>query len=174
MNPMNTDLYLGTQASKAALLGKDLGSYDSIVFATHGYFGKDLPGIQEPVIVFTLLDQPKGQDGFLRLSEVIGLKITADVVALTACQTGLGQRISGEGTMGMGRAFQYAGARCVLMSLWSVAEASSVQLVESFFRNMKEGKNKLQALQVARKEIRDQGYQHPFFWAAFILVGAAN
>jgi CHAT domain-containing protein len=60
-----------------------------MVFATHGYFGKDLPGIQEPVLILTLVDQPKGQDGFLRMSEVMGLKMNADVVALTACQTGL-------------------------------------------------------------------------------------
>jgi CHAT domain-containing protein len=73
--------------------------------------------------------------------------------------------------MGMGRAFQYAGAKTVLMSLWSVAESSSVNLVESFFKHLKEGKNKLEALRLARKEIRKAGYDHPFFWAPFILVG---
>ena len=104
----------------------------------------------------------------------MGLKMNADIVALTACQTGLGKVISGEGTMGMGRAFQYAGARSVLMSLWSVAEKSSVQMVESFFRHVKEGKSKLEALRLARKEIREAGYDHPFFWAPFILVGEVN
>jgi CHAT domain-containing protein len=74
----------------------------------------------------------------------------------------------------MGRAFQYAGAKSVLMSLWSVEESSSVDLVEGFFRNIKEGKNKLEALKLARDEIRKQGYDHPFFWASFILVGEAN
>jgi CHAT domain-containing protein len=76
--------------------------------------------------------------------------------------------------MGMGRAFQYAGAKSVLMSLWSVEESSSVDLVEGFFRNIKEGKNKLEALKLARDEIRKQGYDHPFFWASFILVGEVN
>ena len=108
------------------------------------------------------------------MSEVMGLKMNADMVALTACQTGLGKNISGEGTMGMGRAFQYAGAKSVLMSLWSVEESSSVDLVEGFFRNIKEGKNKLEALKLARDEIRKQGYDHPFFWASFILVGEVN
>ena len=102
----------------------------------------------------TLLDQPKGQDGFLRLSEVMGLKLNCDIAALTACQTGLGRHISGEGTMGMGRAFQYAGAKSVLMSLWSVSETASVNLVESFFKHLKEGKNKLESLKLARDEIR--------------------
>jgi CHAT domain-containing protein len=159
------------EASKSLLFNKPLDNFGSMIFATHGYFGKELPGIMEPVLVLTLVDQPEGQDGFLRLSEVMGLKIDADMVALTACQTGLGRRISGEGTMGMGRAFQHAGAKSVLMSLWSVSETSSVKLVESFFRNLKEGKPKLEALRLARKEIRDQGYDHPFFWAPFILVG---
>ena len=165
-------LFTGLKADKGAFMkdiAPNLGDYSKIVFATHGYFGKGLPGINEPVLVFTLV--PPGTDGYLRMSEVMGLKMNADMVALTACQTGLGKNISGEGTMGMGRAFQYAGAKSVLMSLWSVEESSSVDLVEGFFRNIKEGKNKLEALKLARDEIRKQGYDHPFFWASFILVG---
>jgi CHAT domain-containing protein/tetratricopeptide (TPR) repeat protein len=173
-DPSATDLFAGLDAKKAALFERDLTAYRSVVFATHGYFGKDLPGIQEPVLVLSLLDQPKGQDGFLRLSEVMGLKINCDMAALTACQTGLGRHISGEGTMGMGRAFQYAGARSVLMSLWSVAESSSINLVESFFKHVRAGKNKLEALKLARDEVRAAGYDHPFFWAPFILVGEVN
>jgi CHAT domain-containing protein/tetratricopeptide (TPR) repeat protein len=172
--PQQTDLYEGISAKKSVLLENDLTPYRSLVFGTHGYFGKDLPGIQEPVLVLSLLDQPKGQDGFLRLSEVMGLKINCDIAVLTACQTGLGRHISGEGTMGMGRAFQYAGAKSVLMSLWSVSETASVNLVESFFKHVKEGKSKLQALRLARDEIRKAGYDHPFYWAPFILVGEQN
>jgi CHAT domain-containing protein/Tfp pilus assembly protein PilF len=169
-----TDLYEGLNVKKTALLDKDLTPYKSLVFATHGYFGKDLPGIQEPVLVMSLLDQPKGQDGFLRLSEVMGLKLNCDIAALTACQTGLGRHISGEGTMGMGRAFQYAGAKSVLMSLWSVSETASVNLVENFFKHLKEGKSKLESLKLAREDIRKAGYDHPFYWAPFILVGEVN
>ncbi len=106
-DPSRTDIYEGIAAKKSVVLEKDLTPYRTVVFGTHGYFGKDLPGIQEPVLVLTLLDTPKGQDGFLRMSEVMGLNINCDLAALTACQTGLGKRISGEGTMGMGRAFQY-------------------------------------------------------------------
>jgi CHAT domain-containing protein len=146
-----------------------LEHYEKIVFATHRFFSKDVPAFREPVLVLTLV--PLGSDGFLRMSEVMGLKLASDVVALTACQTGLGRHVSGEGTMGMGRAFQYAGADSVLMSLWSVAEASSVKLVESFFKHLREGKKKLEALQAARTEIRKQGFDHPFFWAAFVMSG---
>ena len=173
-DPSRTDIYEGMDARKSVILGKDLTPYRSVVFATHGYFGKDLPGIQEPVLVLTLLDQPKGEDGFLRMSEVMGLNINCDIAALTACQTGLGRNISGEGTMGMGRAFQFAGAKSVLMSLWSVSEKASVDLVENFFRHLREGKNKQESLKLAQDEIRKAGYDHPFFWAPFILVGEVN
>ncbi len=169
------DIFTGLKASKRTFLGEiapKLSQYGAVVLGTHGYFNKDNPGFKEPILALTMV--PPGTDGFLRLSEVMGLKMNSDIVALTACQTGLGRRISGEGVMGMGRAFQYAGAKTVLMSLWSVAEASSVKLVESFFRHLKEGKSKLEALRLARNEIREGGYDHPFFWAPFILVGEVD
>jgi CHAT domain-containing protein len=73
--------------------------------------------------------------------------------------------------MGMGRAFQYAGAKSVLMSLWSVQVSASTKLVESFYNYLFAGKGRLEALQLARNDIRKDGYDHPFFWAGFILVG---
>jgi CHAT domain-containing protein len=153
-------------------IGPRLSQYGSIVFATHGLFSTKIPGIREPFLALTMV--PPGTDGFLTMSDVMSLKMNADVVALTACQTGLGKDLSGEGVMSMGRAFQYAGARSVLMSLWSVAEDSSVILTESFFRNIKEGKSKLESLKLARDEIRKAGYDHPFFWASFVLVGEVD
>jgi len=170
-----TDSFTGLSANKKNFLttvAPSMSQYRNVIFATHGYFNKDNPGIMEPILALTCV--PPGTDGYLRMSEVMGLKMNADMVALTACQTGLGRMISGEGTMGMGRAFQYAGARSVLMTLWSVEDKSSVQLVESFFRHMQEGKSKSEALRLARDEIRRAGYDHPFFWAPFILVGEGN
>jgi len=173
LDPDQTDLLMGQQAQKSALF-KDLTNYGNIVFATHGYFGKDIPTIQEPILTLTLVDQPANKDGFLRMSEVMAMTLNADIVALTACQTGVGKHLSGEGVMSMGRAFQYAGARSIIMSLWSVAESSSVDLVARFFKYLKEGKSKLEALRLAREEIRKDGYDHPFYWAPFILVGEVN
>jgi CHAT domain-containing protein len=100
--------------------------------------------------------------------------MNAVILALTACRSDLGKRTAGEGTMGMGRAFQYAGARSVLMSLWSVSEVASVNLVKGFFRGLKDGKSKSEALASAKDEIRRKGFDHPFFWAGFILVGESN
>ena len=171
----DTECYTGFDASKRRFLERTTQSdtgFEMIVFATHGYFGKDIPGIKEPVLMLTMV--PPGSDGFLTMSEVMSLKVKSNLVALTACQTGLGRKISGEGTMGMGRAFQYAGSKCVLMSLWSVEQRSSVNLMETFFRHLKEGHSLLSALHMSRKEIRKQGYDHPFFWAPFILVGEAS
>ena len=146
-----TTALTGLKAEKEVLFRNPLNDYGYIVFATHGYFGTDLPGIREPILALTLVDQPKNQDGFLRMTEVMALKLNADVVALTACQSGIGSQVRGEGVMGMGRAFQYAGARTVLMSLWSVSERSSVTLMERFFAHVKEGKPKLEALNLARR-----------------------
>jgi len=168
-------VYSGIRASKETFL-KDiagrLSSYGRVVFATHGYGGNDLPGIKEPVLVLTLV--PPGTDGYLRMSEVMGLPLRADLAVLTACQTGLGRQLFGEGVMNMGRAFQYAGVRSVLVSQWSVSERSSTILVETFFKYLKAGKGKMEALKLAREDLRKQGYEHPFFWAPFILVGEAE
>lgn len=171
LDHQRTDLFEGMQAKKSILVTKDLHRYRHMVFATHGYFGTGIPGIQEPIVVFTLVDQPEGQDGFLRMNEVMGLRMNADVVALTGCQTGLGRYVSGEGSMSMGRAFRYAGAQSVLMSLWNVSEKASVSLVESFFAHLKAGKGRSEALRLARQEIRKAGHEHPFFWGAFVLAG---
>jgi len=174
LSPDKTDLYTGTQAKKSILFEKPLADYESIVLATHGYFGNDIPGVRESVIVMSLVGQSKDQDGFLRMSEVMGMRLNAEVVALTACQTGMGHNLAGEGVMSMGKAFQFAGAKSVLMSLWSVAETGSVLLTEKFFQHLREGKNKLDALKLAREDVRKAGFQHPFYWASFILVGEVN
>lgn len=168
----DSKILTGLDANKAHLLdtmGPNLHSYGWIVFATHGWAGNLMPGVNEPFLAMTMV-LPR-TDGFLKMTEVLGLDLNAELVALPACQTGLGIDLSGEGVMSMGRAFQYAGARSVLMSLWSVAERPTVALVESLFQHIKQGRAKLDSLRLARKEIRRQGFEHPFFWAAFILVG---
>jgi len=166
------DVHTGLKADKANFLADvapNLSRYGQIIFATHGVFTNQIPGIQEPFLALSMV--PPGTDGFLKMSDVMSLKMNADTVALTACQTGLGKDLSGEGVMSMGRAFQYAGAKSILMSLWSVAEETSTMLAATFFSNLKEGKTRLEALKLARDKVRAEGADHPFFWASFILVG---
>lgn len=171
----SSEMLTGLNASKGKFLSEmapRLKDYDYVVFATHGLYSNKIPGVNEPFLALTMA--PPGTDGFLKMSEVMSLKMDADLVALTACQTGLGNDLSGEGVMSMGRAFQFAGAKCALMSLWSVAEHSSVELVENFFRGLKHGKSQIDALVEARKQLREKGYEHPFYWAPFILVGEVD
>ncbi|MGA8832111.1 MAG: CHAT domain-containing tetratricopeptide repeat protein [Desulfomonilaceae bacterium] len=165
----------GLKANKADFLSKiapTINQYGSVVFATHGVMSTHVPGLMEPFLALTMA--PPGTDGFLKMSDILSLKMNADVVALTACQSGLGKELSGEGVMSMGRAFQYAGAKSVLMTLWEVEEKSAVMLAENFFKYRKQGKTKLESLKLARDDIRNAGYKHPFFWSAFILVGETS
>jgi len=165
------EVLTGSSATESGLRLQDLGRFRYLLFATHGILDGDVPYVREPALVLSLLGNKPGDDGFLALSEVMQMRLNAEVVALTACGTGLGHAVDGEGVMGLGRAFQYAGARSVLVSLWSVAEDSTTMLAESFFRHLKQGAGRREALRLARAEIRREGYGHPFYWAPFILVG---
>ncbi len=137
------DVYTGLDATKSRFMEKMASGpnrFDAIVFATHGFAGNSIPGIMEPVLALTMV--PPGTDGLLTMNEVAGLKTDADLVALTACQTGVGVHLAGEGVMSIGRAFQCSGARAVAMSLWSVSEDSSVALMDEFFKRLKAGETK--------------------------------
>ena len=165
----------GLKANKSDFMSKiapQMDTYSNIVFATHGVMSTKIPGLMEPFLALTMA--PPGTDGFLKMSDILSLKMNADVVALTACQTGLGKDLSGEGVMSMGRAFQFAGAKSVLMTLWEVEEASAIKLTSHFFQRLKDGKTKLEALLLAREDIKREGYRHPYFWSGFVLVGETN
>lgn len=168
------DILTGLFASEEELRKKELDDYRYLIFATHGILDQDIPYIKEPALVLNQVGadpEDSKKDGFLTLTEVMSMRMNAYMAALTACNTGLGKNVSGEGVMGLGRAFQYAGARSVLVSLWSVEYKSTNLLSERLFIYLKEGKDSLEALRLARQDIRKAGYEHPFFWAPFILVG---
>lgn len=160
----------GAEVTKARVGALPFDQYKYVAFGTHGILDGDIPYIREPALVLSQVGGTGEKDGFLTMSEVMDLKIPAEVVALTACRTGVGRKLSGEGVLGMGRAFQYAGARSVLMSMWSVEESATVSLTNSFFEHLKSGKTAGQALRLARADIRRDGYEHPFYWSAFVLV----
>lgn len=169
------EVLTGLQCTKGAFLNRISGNpnlYSHVVFGTHGFTANDFPGLMEPFLALTMV--PEGIDGLLTMSDVAGLKMNADVATLLACNTGVGVRLAGEGVMSMGRSFQSAGARSVIMSLWSVAEKPSVLLVEEFFNGRNQGLGKLQAWARSRTELRKKGFEHPFFWASFILVGETD
>lgn len=170
------EILRGPEATEPELRKRPLREYGYQLFATHGILDGEVPYIREPALVLSQVgvnSQERERNGFLTLTEVMELKRDAEIAALTACNTGVGKNQTGEGVMmGLGRAFQYAGARAVLMNLWSVEDESNNHLLtEKFFGHLKAGADRLEALRLARAELRQAGYEHPFYWVLFILVG---
>ena len=143
-----------------------------IHFATHASFDERLP--MNTALVLSIPDhRVDGQEnGLLQAWEILEqLRLNADLVVLSACRTGLGTELSGEGLIGMTRAFQYAGARSVMASLWSVDDRRTADLMKRFYKHLRDGEPKDVALQSAQREMIAAGASHPFYWAAFSLSG---
>ena len=142
-------------------------------FACHGYVDEAMP--LNSGLALTLRETPgAGQDnGLLQAWEILeSVRLDADLVTLSACDTGGGQDLGGEGLMGLTRAFHYAGARSVLSSLWSVADVSTSELMARFYEALRGGAAKDEALARAQRGlIGDHRFAHPFHWAAFQLAG---
>jgi CHAT domain-containing protein/tetratricopeptide (TPR) repeat protein len=147
-----------------------LSQYRIVHFATHGFINNERP--QFSGLVLSLVDakgQPK--DGFLRLRDIFNLKLAADLVVLSACQTGLGKDIKGEGIVGLTRGFMYAGSKRIVASLWNVDDAATAQLMGNFYRGMLKDK---QTPAVALRNAQIQAWQanpDPRLWAAFTFQG---
>ena len=117
------------------MLDPALGQYRYVHFATHGFLDSERPGLS--ALVFSMVDaQGIPQDGFLRANDIYNLKLPAELVVLSACQTGLGKEIKGEGLVGLTRAFMYAGAARVVVSLWSVNDKATADLMTMFYEKM--------------------------------------
>lgn len=161
---------LNINANETNLRKTNLKDYRYIHFATHADLPGKVQGIKEPFLLLGQVENKGGDDGFLTMSEVLDLKLNADLVVLSACVTGKGKIMEGEGVANFARAFHHAGARSVLVSLWEVASNETVEYMESFYRYLKQGKNKAEALTLAKKEMKSK-YPNPFYWAPFILHG---
>jgi CHAT domain-containing protein len=142
-------------------------------FACHGFLDERFPLNSGLALTIPETAGPGKENGLLQAWEIFeGLRINADLVTLSACETGLGKEMGGEGLIGLTRAFQYAGARTVLSSLWSVSDESTAVLMKHFYTNLKQGKPKAEALRLAQAEMmRSEKYSHPFYWAGFVLNG---
>lgn len=164
---------LGAEATEEKLKAEDLSSRKYVLLSTHGILGNEIPYIKQPALVLSLVGDDQ-EDGFLTASEIFNLDLNANIVGLSACKTGLGVQSAGEGVIGLSRAFMYAGTDTVLVSLWSVADESTYKLMVKFFSGLKSGKDKLTALKEAKDYLRRNGYDNPFYWAPFIIVGETN
>jgi CHAT domain-containing protein len=111
------------------------------------------------------------RDGLLTAAECYNLKLDAELVALSACETGRGELKPGEGLVGLTRGLLYSGARAVLVSQWKVPDQATSKLMQVFYQNLLSGMSKSKALQAAKETMRKSGFAHPYYWAAFVLVG---
>jgi CHAT domain-containing protein len=170
VKPGPPDILLGVSATETNFRNAPLEDYRYLHFATHADLPGKVQGIKEPFIILGQVENRGSDDGFLTLSEVLGLKFNADMAVLSACSTGKGRMTEGEGVANFARAFQHAGARSVVVSLWEVASDTAVGYMTSFYRHIKSGKSRAEALRLARKEIRAK-YPHPFYWSVFVLYG---
>lgn len=165
-----TRLYLGKNSTEAALKREALRRYRRLHFATHSLVDESSPS--RSAVVLTLDNDPE-EDGFLEVNEIADLDLDCDLVVLSACQTGRGQLLSGEGIVGLSRAFLYAGARSVVVSLWSVSDISTGHLMKSFYQQLAGNLSNAAALRQAKLEMLHGTTEcrHPYYWAPFIIIG---
>ncbi|MBD2488625.1 CHAT domain-containing tetratricopeptide repeat protein [Aulosira sp. FACHB-615] len=149
-----------------------LNQYRVIHFATHGFADDINPELSG--IVLSLVDkQGKPQRGYLRLNDIFNLDFPADLIVLSACQTGQGKEIQGEGLVGLTRGLMYAGSPRLVLSLWDVDDEGTKELMSEFYRQMwKEGKSPVAALRAAQLSLwQSPNWRKPVYWAAFTLQG---
>jgi len=166
------DTWMDLNASEDNVRSRDITNYRIVHVATHGLLDAERP--QFTGVVLSLVGN-KTNDGFLRTDEIFNLKLGTPLVMLSACETGLGKEKRGEGVMGLTRAFMYAGAPTVGVSLWSVADKSTAELMTDFYKrllNARAAESPATAMRNAQiAMIAGKKYSAPFYWAPFILVG---
>ncbi len=168
-------LMLDSLATETNFKRENLSNYKIIHIATHGFIYSSNPALS--ALIFSKEDQP--DDGFLYANEIYNMSIPASLVTLSACQTGLGRISRGEGVLGISRAFMYAGARNLIISLWKVADDPTQKLMTNFYKHLLEKYSEItpqtkysQALQQAKLDLINSGnLAQPYFWASFILIG---
>lgn len=162
----------GFDASREKLESVDLGKYAILHFATHGILDPKRP--EKSGIVLSMVDRSgQPQNGFVGLQDVYGLRAPVNLVVLSACRTGLGKEVRGEGLIGLTRGFMYAGASSVMASLWKVDDEATAELMKRFYANMlQHGMTPTAALRSAQNSIRQEPqWRAPYYWAAFTMQG---
>ncbi|MBN1223932.1 MAG: CHAT domain-containing protein [Candidatus Aminicenantes bacterium] len=159
------------QAKEETIKALPLEDFRVIHFATHGLIDEHIPSRSS--LMLSLDDDPV-EDGFFQAREIYDVKLKANMVVLSSCQTGRGRLQKGEGVSGLARAFIFAGADSVVVSLWSINDRASAEFMGHFYKALSKGKSKEEALKTAKKTMTGSKYSHPFFWAAFVLIGEAG
>jgi CHAT domain-containing protein/Tfp pilus assembly protein PilF len=170
----SSDYFLNTELNETLIKSmsenNELKQYKIIHFATHGLVLPEIPDLSALVLTN---DGKFNEDGYLNVSEISNLKIAADFVNLSACETGLGKIYGGEGVVGLAQAFLIAGANSLSVSLWQVADEATREFMVGFYTLVSNGNyNYNQAMSaMKRKFIKSEDYSNPFYWAPFIFFG---
>lgn len=166
---------LDFQSNRTTALGNDIAQFRFLHFATHGLLDSVHPELSG--LVFSTVDERgRPRDGLVRLHEIFGLSLQADLVVLSACQTALGRDIKGEGLVGLTRGFMYAGAPRVIATLWDVDDRATAELMRRFYQHLlKERPTAAVSLRAAQLSLmQDPQWSSPYYWAGFILLGDWN
>ncbi|MEH2440705.1 CHAT domain-containing protein [Nostoc sp.] len=161
-------------ANRTTVTNPEMSQYQIVHFATHGFFDTNNPKCSS--VVLSLVDSKgNAEDGFLQLQDIFNLNLPAELVVLSACETGLGEQVKGEGLVGLTRGFMYAGSPRVAVSLWSVDDQGTAELMTKFYTKMlKENLSPVAALRAAQLEMwqsPNPNYSRTNVWAAFTLQG---
>jgi TPR repeat protein/CHAT domain-containing protein len=150
-----------------------LAQYQYLVFSAHGYLSPQVPALSS--IVLGQVNNPPKFDGYVTAGEWPGYDLKSDLMVLSACETGLGSVVGGEGVMGLPYAFYVAGNKNTILTLWSISDEVTVEFITSFFTKLKAGVEQIEALTATKREFLKKGgiYSNPKYWAAFVLYGVA-
>jgi CHAT domain-containing protein/tetratricopeptide (TPR) repeat protein len=170
-DPQAVQLALDFDASRAHVLRDGLTRFRLVHFATHGVVDTRHPEMSG--LILSLVDKNgRRQDGYLRLGDIYKLKLSADLVVLSSCDSALGKDLDSEGIIGLPRGFLYAGAKSVIASLWKVNDDATATLMSRLYARIRKGEGPGSALRGAQLEmIRDEQWSNPYYWAAFVLQG---
>jgi CHAT domain-containing protein len=166
-------VFMGAAAQESTAKA-EMRKYRYLHFATHGFLNDAAPLLSAIVLAQPDKSDPKAskEDGFLTAREVFDLHLQADLVTLSACNSGRGSIRTGEGMVGLSWAFFVAGVPTQVVSQWSVDDAATAQLMSAFYTHLKAGEGKSQSLREAALSLqKEKGHQHPYYWAPFLLMG---
>jgi CHAT domain-containing protein len=161
-------LLMGKEAREEAFKGLDLSNFKIIHLAAHGLFD-DQYWWRSGILLNR--DNAGPEDGLFQPIDLFGVRLNADLVVLSSCQSGSGHFEKGEGLLGFSAAFFLAGANSILSSLWVIDDESGAQFMNRYYRHLAAGKTKGEALSLSKIDMMNSKYRHPFFWAPFILIG---
>jgi CHAT domain-containing protein/tetratricopeptide (TPR) repeat protein len=167
-------VYLREQATEAKLLelnrSKELAKYKYLLFSAHGYLSTEEPALS--AVVLGQMNKAPGTDGYVTASEWPAYDLKSDLIVLSACDTGVGKVVQGEGVMGLPYALYVAGNKNTVLSLWPVVDESTAEFMTSFFGKLKAGVPQVKALNDTKREfLNGKKFDKPVFWAPFIMYG---